>query len=63
MPPPDVPLLIATSVSPAMRAVTFVNTPFPGAIVTVSAIAAPTATATADNAIPPAIRIAARHLT
>ena len=42
MPPPDVPLLISTSVSPAMRAVTFVNTPLPGAIVTVSAIAAPT---------------------
>ena len=39
MPPPDVPLLISTSVSPAMRAVTFVNTPFPGAIVTISALA------------------------
>ena len=37
MPPPDVPLLISTSVSPVMRAITFVNTPLPGAIVIVSA--------------------------
>ena len=51
MPPPDVPLLISTSVSPAMRAVTFVNTPLPGAIVTVSANAMPATAAIAATNI------------